>query len=225
MNKLNNYFPNIYCINLPESTIRRQHMEHQFRKIGVHEHVTYTCANKPADNIFLPNMINSGQWGCTLSHMMVLGHALKNANGHIVIFEDDVEFNLTEMQRLHEIMDYIDNNGWDLFYLGGQPTKKVERTKVQNLYKTRTMRGTYAYAVNKNSIFKLYEHFINMLGCAKKHSGICDYILGSYANNPNNKTYATYPLLARPIATYSIIQEKEHDHNPTIHERWNNALG
>ena len=218
-NKPFDFFDKIYCINLPESKDRWEKMSHVFKSIGIFEVVERVYAPKPAASLIPQNFKKSGQYGCTMSHIKSIGIALKEANGHVLILEDDISFNEDINIHIKSITEWLSSNDWDIFYLGGQPVEQLQKTTNKNIYHANTVRGTYGYIVNFNALKNLFIFMIDsMMKNESDVHGVCDFVLGNFSKN--NKSYICHPLVVYPIACKSIIQNGHRDYSAIIEEKW-----
>lgn len=210
-------FASIYCVSLPESRDRREAMTNEFQRIGIEERVHWISAPRPSPTTYPPNVRKAGQFGCTMSHLKVLGNAM-SANGPIVVFEDDIAFNTNAVCRLPNVLNFLSDD-WDILYLGGQPVSQVLPTNMSGLFRVSDMRGSYGYAVNRRAICGLFNHITDSLMMGDSDvCGIYDYILGQFS--ANTKTYAMYPLVVNPAPCHSIIQDAHRDYEKLIKNRW-----
>lgn len=121
-----------------------------------------------------------GALGCYLSQVLVMQKALEQ-NKDAFVFEDDLIFSTDIIARLDIIQDFLNENEWDVMWLGGtfhidppkwhdlghrcnssincdcELGKDAELTDNPRFLRTYGCWGTYAYIVNKNSIAKILK--------------------------------------------------------------------
>jgi len=215
-------FDKIYCINLPESTDRWEAVVPEISKLGDINRVEVVYAPAPPKELFLPNMRKSGQFGCTMSHIKAIGNALKDANGHVLILEDDIIVTETGVETLKATLKAIGDD-WDLLYVGGQPVETVEPTEWPRVFNVSDMRGSYGYAINQRALLSLFEHIIDgMMFCKNDVQGIYDYILGQFSKR--HTSYGMYPAVLLPSPAESIIQGGWRNYRDLISRRWNEHI-
>lgn len=220
MNDLNNpfdAFDRIYCISLPESNDRWERTMLEFERAGIHDRVQRIYANAPPSKLVPPNVRKHGQYGCTMSHLMMLGTALKEARGHILVVEDDFRFSDNIIEDTRNALDNIPSD-WDMLYFGGQPVAAVKGVS-GNVFRMGDVRGSYGYAIHKDRIYELFQFVLNsMMKCDTDVDGIYDYILGNFSKTHN--CYGVYPLLVLPIPAFSIIGNGHRDYEALVQSRW-----
>jgi len=219
MKNVFDFVDKIYCVNLPECNDRWKLVAKEFKKVGIFERVIKIYAPKPNKNHVPINFIKAGQYGCTMSHLKIIGRALKEAKGHIIIFEDDIEFSDNSEAILGDVLDALPQE-WDILYLGGQPIEHITPIHKNILFKTGRMRGSYGYIINKNAILKLFNYIVDFLmDSSTNQKGIYDYILGEFSKN--NNSYAIHPLIVKPVLNFSIIQgRKTINYEKIINDNW-----
>ncbi|QJT70218.1 glycosyltransferase [Synechococcus phage SynMITS9220M01] len=99
--KLQNIGP-IYCINLDGQPERWEHMESQFKHWEIEDKVTRISAYDGRDDDLsdiisgkYPTNMNSGEIGCTTSHLKAIKHWLETSDSpYAVMMEDDCSLDL-----------------------------------------------------------------------------------------------------------------------------------
>lgn len=165
-------------INLDHRTDRKLHMENELSRVGItaerfkafktNEHIWDTNKTKVMQNR------TPGAIGCHYSQVEVMKIALENKKSAFVM-EDDLVFCDDFYDRMQTIEKFLNNNLWDVFWLGGtfhvnppvwhtgkHPNllesnfgKDVQCTHEPRILKTYGCWSTYAYIVNINSIEKV----------------------------------------------------------------------
>lgn len=98
--KLKN-LPHIYYLNLDDQTERRKYMESQFQYWGVDNYTRISAYDGRTDDLShilkgrYPEMMTSGEIGCTTSHLKAIQHWYNTSNEpYAIIMEDDCSFDL-----------------------------------------------------------------------------------------------------------------------------------
>jgi hypothetical protein len=195
--KLNDYFDNIYIINLEHRTDRWQHCEEQMAKHG------FTAEKFKA--IEASDMIKGWQ-ACTLSHISVLEDAKQRGFNRVLILEDDFVF-ADNFNDLFYISYYAN---YDILYLGighKQDPVKDERHKCSPYYKV--VEGYTSHAVAYNDVQNIDEFLI----MAKELNHVIDEYLHLYFQTKGT-AYCFYPNLAWQLGGFSDIEQRN------MHYEW-----
>jgi len=123
-----------------------------------------------------------GAIGCHYSQVKVMQNALEQGKSAFVM-EDDLVFASDVIKRLDYAQEFLNNNDWDVFWLGGtyhlnppqwhnaghtnselpncdcSLNRDVECTSDKRIVRTYGCWGTYAYIVNHKSIEKILDLF------------------------------------------------------------------
>ena len=136
----------IKCINLIQRTDKRKLVEETMKKLEINIDFFPAVADKE-----LPSR------GCFRSHFKIIADAYNKGVKRLMIFEDDFEIRqLPSKKEIKNINKFLDNNEWDIFFLGGYPfvwDSVVVPTKYSNIYRGHFI-ATHAYILNTNAIFK-----------------------------------------------------------------------
>jgi len=125
----------IYVINKKDNFVSRELCETQLLKNGLYEYifidaiypsehynliVAYNEICKNMDDNFIKNNFSIGAFGCLLSHIKVVKHALENNFENILILENDFIIVNDFITKFQEYKLFIKNNNinWDFIYLG-----------------------------------------------------------------------------------------------------------
>ena len=100
--KLNNFGP-IYCLNLDGQPDRWQYMEDQFKYWEIKDYTRISAYDGREDDLSdiirgkYPEMMSSGEIGCTTSHLKALKHWMETSDSpYAVIMEDDCNLDLVK---------------------------------------------------------------------------------------------------------------------------------
>jgi GR25 family glycosyltransferase involved in LPS biosynthesis len=190
--KINEYFDQVYCLNLDRRPDRMEKMQKRFDHFGIQfkriQAIDGKCMTDAefANNKF-SKKINKNTLACALGHQKIFEDAKLNNHQKILIFEDDAMMVKDLKIKLQKILT-ID---WDLIYLGA--THYGGWSKVLNgFYHPKSTCGTFAYALNK----KAYEWIIDSINkFGFKHA---DSYLADYYKHQNKKCFIFFPNICKP---------------------------
>ncbi|MBN1474417.1 MAG: hypothetical protein JW914_07370 [Syntrophaceae bacterium] len=135
------YFDRLYCISLKQREDRRQSAREEFAKVGLAGRVEFIISER------LPYDIMQQIYE---SHMLCLRKGLEAGARNIVVFEDDVEFDRFDRQKLQSCVEFLKQNPeWKVFLFGAliRASGKTSNIHVQ---KVRYQSLTHAYALNRD---------------------------------------------------------------------------
>lgn len=153
------YFKNIYFINLDKRTDRLEKVIKEFKKYNINA-IRWPAIIPKTDN----DHDNVGKWGCKLSHIGIIKHAIENNFDRVFIFEDDIILS----DDFNEYMDIsiksiqINNIHFDLFYTFSGTD--IDNFKFFNKYISKNNRGmvcTHGYGINKEFFNKFIDINLN----------------------------------------------------------------
>lgn len=183
-------FDEVYLLNLPQFEDKLKLSVEQLTSIGI-------------DNfkVFDGEIVNEGKTfndrhqGCTNSHFRIIKHAKEQGYKRILIFEDDIEFSADFNSHFEKIKDFIDNNEWNFFYLGGN----IKDTPVpynSSINRANLVHTTHAYAINSCC----FDTILNIENLKRP----IDVIWASEVNSLN-KSFILNPRIAFQRAGLSYI--------------------
>lgn len=176
-------------VNLDKRTDRRQRMEQSLAAAGITavRHRGMLPSEYTGDPARIKGMWErpqKGAIGCHFSQVGVMRQALVQGK-HALVMEDDLVFCSDFQERLEHIQQFMEEYGWDVFWLGGtfhvNPPYWHKKVPDRNTYCQplgrdaervddfpRIMRTfgcfcTYAYFVNRDSIEKILQRFEDKL--------------------------------------------------------------
>lgn len=136
-----NFFDRLYCVSLRSREDRRQSALKEFSKVGLADRVEFVLGE--------PHPYNMEE-GVYESHMLCLRKGLEAGAKHIVIFEDDVEFDRFDSERLRSCTEFLQQHPqWKVFLIGAliRSSRKTSNPSVQ---KVTYQSLTHAYALNRD---------------------------------------------------------------------------
>lgn len=146
---LNDYFDEIYCINLNKRPDRWETVQREFSK----HHLGVTRFPAIDGDLMYKNPnLKPGEFGCLLSHRSILEIAYSKKHKNILILEDDVEFHEDLNKKFSCFISQVPT--WDLLYFGANHSlcnsyETIEPIKVSdNVYQLNHGYALHAYAVN-----------------------------------------------------------------------------
>ncbi len=168
------FFDKIYCINVNTNSQRYENVKKIFKELNMNVEFLRV---EPTKN---------GTKGCFESHIKVMKDAYKNKYKNIIVFEDDILPYDINQKRINNVVNFIKNNPYDIFYLGVCPDFFMNDSKIidrkNKIYQVRPSLG-HAYIVNQNTINRLKDLKFN------------DIPIDTYYANNFHKNYAIYPSL------------------------------
>lgn len=152
------FFDVIYCINLPDNTIRKQRMERVFEMVGILDRIQWIWAPPPPPD-FQSNMYKrnpSAEFGVSLSQITAVVQSIHDQKRNMLVFEDDVEFSDDALERLQVALQELPDD-WSCFHLGCTPT--LVQPVSRNILRARVSDGLYAYALNGNRMLDFFKYW------------------------------------------------------------------
>jgi len=143
------FFDRLYCISLREREDRRKSAQAEFEKAGLGHRVEFVIGDR---------LSNDFEKEVYESHMICLRKGLEAGAKNIVVFEDDVEFDGFQADKLKSCVDFLKQNPrWKVFLLGAL-IRSSTRTNNPSVQKVRYQSLTHAYALNRHYAERLaYE--------------------------------------------------------------------
>lgn len=172
----------------------------------------------------------NGTVGCTVSHLSILNDCLYRGVDAFVM-EDDLDFATDTVKRLDNAENFLNENEWDIFFLGGtyhvnpcvwhsnnghshihpemancncHLNRDAERTENPRIIRTYGCWCTYAYIINKDSIRKILDlSYYHM-----DNTYALDQLWIKL--QPMLKCYAYIPAIAKQYDCISDVQGHQH---------------
>lgn len=190
--KLNDFFDNIYCINLDKRSDRWEECLAQFEK---HNLTVERFSGIDGSMIENNTKLADGELGVLKTHIELIKDAKEKGYKSILILEDDVEFIDNLNEKFFSIKNQIPND-WIMLYLGGNHVGGCLQIS-QNIYKLIHSYAIHAFAINS----ELFDLIINGLPKYKKPVDVF------YAElQPLFPSYVIRPHLAWQRVSFSDIQ-------------------
>jgi hypothetical protein len=169
------FFHRCYCVSLRTREDRRQSALREFSKVGLGDRVEFVLGERH------PYYMEEGVYE---SHMLCLRKGLEAGAENIVIFEDDVEFDRFDMERLRSCTKFLKQHPeWKVFLIGAliRSSRKTSDSCVQEV---RYQSLTHAYALNR--------HYAETLAYEPWQGIVNDTLFRPLTND----VYAIYPMCA-----------------------------
>lgn len=169
------FFDRLYCISLQEREDRRQSALNEFLKAGLDHRVEFVIGERHSQNF---------EQEVYESHMMCLRKGLEAGAKNIVVFEDDVEFDRFDPERLRSCTEFLRQHPeWKVLLLGAliRSSRKTTNPCVQ---KVRYQSLSHAYALNR--------HYAETLAYEPWQGIVNDTLFRPLTND----LYAIYPMCA-----------------------------
>jgi len=169
------FFDRLYCISLQEREDRRKSALKEFSKVGLADRVEFVIGERHPYDI---------EQGVYESHMMCLRKGLEAGARNIVVFEDDVEFDRFDPERLRSCTEFLRQHPeWKVLLLGAliRSSRKTTNPCVQ---KVRYQSLTHAYALNR--------HYAETLAYEPWQGIVNDTLFRPLTDD----VYAIYPMCA-----------------------------
>ena len=165
-NFINNYFDQVYVINLDIRTDRMKIVDTLL--------VEYNINYKRISGVYLKDkyqdITNSttgtsslGHLGCILSHVGCCNDAIANNYNRILVLEDDIKLLENNIKQINynQLFNEIKSVDWDLFYLGATFNDKLLKVTKHLDRPSGSVWATQSIAYNKNMIFNISKNIPN----------------------------------------------------------------
>ena len=169
------FFDRLYCVSLREREDRRQSALKEFSKVGLADKVEFVLGERDQYNM---------EQGVYESHMTCLQKGLEAGAKNIVIFEDDVEFDRFDPERLKSCTEFLkQHHEWKVLLLGAL-IRSSSKTTNPSVQKVRYQSLTHAYVLNR--------HYAETLAYEPWNGIVNDTLFRPLKDD----VYAIYPMCA-----------------------------
>ena len=169
------FFDRLYCISLQEREDRRKSALKEFSKVGLIDRVEFVLGERHPYDM---------EQGVYESHMVCLREGLEAGAKNIVIFEDDVEFDRFDPERLRSCTEFLRQHPeWKVLLLGAliRSSRETDNPFIQ---KVRYQSLTHAYVLNR--------HYAETLAYEPWQGIVNDTLFRPLTDD----VYAIYPMCA-----------------------------
>ena len=217
---INEYFDNIYCLNLDRRTDRWGKVSKEFEKFNIEverfsaidgDDLEFESISKEIQNLSNEGLIeNKYALACLRSHREIIKDAKSKGYGRILIFEDDIIFSEDFRKKIKKIVD-ID---WNLTYLGSSQFNWNNIEYQSNFYLSKKTLGTFAYAIHEC----LFDEIIDILS---KEIKSVDNSLEIIQDSNYGKCFTFYPnIVTSQVKDSDIRDPKDYKEYSSI-VKWN----
>jgi hypothetical protein len=205
-------FDQVYIINLPERTDRRNEISDQLEKVGLSLDdpiIQVFPAVRPDDKGPFPSI---GARGCFMSHLGVLEHAVTAGHNSILILEDDMDWTSVALAPDNAQLSTLLETDWDYVH-GGLGTDRQNGDASLGLERLTPDQGvmlSHFVAIRGEAVAKAHSYLSAMLGRPEgSPEGGPMHVDGAYGwfrnDNPQVKGYICVPSLARQRPSQSDV--------------------
>lgn len=145
----------------------------------------------------------SGANGCFQSHLLCIYLAKQRGYQHVLIFEDDIEFDVEKWNQLQPVSVPTE---WDMLYIGYNARQGRKYTNEWLLLSWATT--THAYIIHSSMYDLILEN--------KQGHDTIDELYAEEIHYKRQKTYGLYPLLCFQRAGKSDITLHDEDYTPIL---------
>ena len=193
MNNPFDYFDKIVCICGQHEPERWIQVQIELEKIGVLDRVERF--DEVINSEWLTeNFGETSEWSKTdYCHWKIISDAHEQNLKNVFIFESDIHFIDTDLEKMYKSIESLNNVDWKLFYMGGIPHNVfgVENEHLVNV----SMCQAHAYAINGSACKEVADKLLQgMIAIDQVYKREKQFGLGRYA-------YATHPRF--------VVQEDE----------------
>lgn len=153
MGFLNEFFDEIYCINLDRRKDRWEDVQKEFAMWDIKVKRVSAIEGKSLP-IHENQLISANEMGCTKSHLSILQEMVDKKYKQVLIFEDDIIFLRDPHAEVKAIAGYLPEN-WDMLYLSGNQVRPV--IKYRSIWKCVRTFTTGAYGITNEFGKKMLE--------------------------------------------------------------------
>jgi GR25 family glycosyltransferase involved in LPS biosynthesis len=217
--KLNEFFDQIYCINLDRRIDRWQNVEKEFDRLNITVERFTACDGKELLEQ-LPQEAKSdiklspGELGLAITHQALLVQSMERNHKSILILEDDVRFVDDFNEKFDRYSEEVPID-WDMLYLGGNLDHWKPTQITQHVHKGHCILTTHSVGL-KDTIFQHMNDCMN-------HKTPVDVVYGW--ESIRFHAYSIMPRLAFQSEGYSDIQGIDLDYQFLRTGQWEEHAG
>ena len=158
----------------------------------------WTCKNNVCENLFM----NTYQ---------TLKKAYDNNFNNVVILEDDARFELPlNKKKISHVLDWMNNNEWDLFYLGHTSYTPFGMLKTRYIVKPTKPLLAHAIIFSKTGIYKVLHAMEYTILYNRDNIKHVDFF---YNSIPNLKQYAVFPSISYQNRCPALVPKYINNYN------------
>lgn len=203
--KLNDFFSDIYCINLDERKDRWNDVVEDLKTLELTQIKRYPAIKH-----------ERGAIGCRLSHVDIITQARDNGLDNVLILEDDIKVLPGKGDHISKALEELSAIDWEIFYFGATIAPGAAVTPVtDHVARTNFAYTTHAYALNG----KIFDH---VLEAVKKYNVIDVFYNEQVVNR--GKAYIINPIRIVQRESYSDIEGKDTNYAKDMLDFFDRAL-
>jgi len=232
---MKNIFSNVFVINLDERIDRWKHITEHLDYVGIKSYTRIPATNL---SLHFTTPIRSAQISCFHSHLKAFRKAHEMQLKNILILEDDCVFfdYFKPILFDKEVEEFLENNEWEIFYLGANRKIYKDNNKLIYLSKFNVVNdhvveigecgSTHSILFNKTFIEKIVEEyptdelFYDKAFSLKDECSVYDNFLNYFTKDRSIKKYCIYPIICGQIDSYSDIQFANTSYNQEMIDSW-----
>lgn len=203
-------FDAVYVINLDSRPDRMMDFRQGLRSLGMADHEIDQKIIR-VSGVIPPS--GPGALGCTLSHLSIVKDAKAAGHEKILVFEDDAIPYVEGIKHMDGVIEDLEKEEWDLYYLGYNSHNPLELHS-KNSLRARDLFSTHAIAYRSSFFDKFIDDYVN------DRIEIFDVWL-RFDIQTHMKCLASYPMLFIQSTSYSDIEKKNVSYDIQI-ERYKN---
>jgi GR25 family glycosyltransferase involved in LPS biosynthesis len=205
-----NLLEHVLYINLEERPDRKEHVENEFKKLGI------------TPERFHATRAKSGAVGCTISHIKALELAKSRDYSQVLICEDDITFlkPKTFLKNLKKFAECNDGKDFDVLLVSGNNGIPYDQLSDFHI-KITNCRTTTGYIVRKH----YYDILINNFRTGLQHlirdsENKREFALDMYWNvlQKSGKWYLLIPVTVVQYPSYSDVENRDVDYTSLIQD-------
>jgi GR25 family glycosyltransferase involved in LPS biosynthesis len=227
---LNNYFDEIYCINLDSRPDRWSRVNARFQKLAINVR-RFSAADGYSENLIREYesihvklkekrklqpyyLKNSRALGCLISGMQIIEDAKRNGYQKILLFDDDVIFHKNFKNLLNNLQDLPP---WKLLYLGSSQHQWEEiEISEKCFYQAKNTHGTFAIGIDCS----IYDEILLLYSEKEKN---CDVYLMEIHNRYPYECLTLFPNLVIADVYDSTIRDRRNQNAHADGVKWDLA--
>lgn len=216
---INDYFDNIYVLNLDRRSDRLEKTKSKLNKLGIKfkRFSAIDGNNLYGDYDFTNFVVGKGMLenkyalACFKSHIEIVKDAKLNNYNRILIFEDDILIS----KDIHIHIQKLKNiKNWKLLYFGSsQYDWNVQF--IEDFFISKKTHGTFAYAIDSS----IYDDIIN-LDNNNNNNNTIDYLLTNIQYKYYGDCYTFYPNICIADVSNSDIRKETNQELHNKKMRW-----
>jgi GR25 family glycosyltransferase involved in LPS biosynthesis len=203
--KIDNFFSDIYCINLDERKDRWVDVVEDLKTLQLTQVKRYPAIKH-----------SRGAIGCRMSHVDIITQAKNNGSDSVLILEDDIKVLPGGSDHISKALEELSTIDWEIFYFGATIAPGATVIPVtEHVAKTNFAYTTHAYALNS----KVFDHVLEEV---KKYNVIDVFYNEQVVSR--GKAFIINPIRIVQKESYSDIEGKNTDYAKDMLDFFERAL-